>query len=325
MSGTVQPAYRQGFPEIGAMIVDPRTGLLTQPWMQFFVALWNRTGGAAGGSIVDIEQAVAAIPGLAMDGPTDDALSPAGMSAASALAAMMFSETGGDAMQAGSDDACDTAVLKAIATAIEDGGGVGAGAGADTAGHPGYVPGRFYPVFDGNVSASGAVSAADTLYLYPFRIFRDVAMTAWFFRVVTAGSADSAGKFGIWRNDGGAPAGFPVAVDDAGVPTASTGVKNVAFPGLPLTLPKGWYWAGAKFTGATRPVCTNIPGNALLAASRIGGSSAGNAVLNGATNQMPGLSMAHAYALPMPDLTGAALGDVAIAAAGIPVMGFGVQ
>jgi microcystin-dependent protein len=35
----------QGFPNIGREIADPQTGLVTLAWRQFFVNLWNRTGG----------------------------------------------------------------------------------------------------------------------------------------------------------------------------------------------------------------------------------------------------------------------------------------
>lgn len=35
----------QGFPNIGREIADPQTGLVTLVWRQFFVNLWNRTGG----------------------------------------------------------------------------------------------------------------------------------------------------------------------------------------------------------------------------------------------------------------------------------------
>lgn len=39
---------QQGFPQIGAPLVEPSTGQLNQIWYQFFVSLFMRTGGASG-------------------------------------------------------------------------------------------------------------------------------------------------------------------------------------------------------------------------------------------------------------------------------------
>lgn len=36
----------QGFPKLNAALVDRSTGVVTQPWLQFFISLWQRTGGA---------------------------------------------------------------------------------------------------------------------------------------------------------------------------------------------------------------------------------------------------------------------------------------
>lgn len=38
----------QGFPKISEPIVDPRTGLINQTWLQLLISLWNRTGGPSG-------------------------------------------------------------------------------------------------------------------------------------------------------------------------------------------------------------------------------------------------------------------------------------
>lgn len=40
----------QGFPQITAPVVDLSTGQLNQVWYQFFVTLFNRTGGPSGGN-----------------------------------------------------------------------------------------------------------------------------------------------------------------------------------------------------------------------------------------------------------------------------------
>lgn len=46
---------QQGFPQLAQRFVDPQTGILQQPWYNFLIALWNRTGGGAGVNITDIE------------------------------------------------------------------------------------------------------------------------------------------------------------------------------------------------------------------------------------------------------------------------------
>lgn len=48
MSATGSP---QGFPNINQPIASA-TGIITRPWLQLLIALWNRTGAALGGSIV---------------------------------------------------------------------------------------------------------------------------------------------------------------------------------------------------------------------------------------------------------------------------------
>lgn len=41
----------QGFPQNAAPVVDPNTGYRwTQPWLQFMISLWRRTGTAQGGT-----------------------------------------------------------------------------------------------------------------------------------------------------------------------------------------------------------------------------------------------------------------------------------
>lgn len=335
MSGTSNS--EQGFPITGAPLVDPRNGMMTQPWLQFFIALWNRTGGA-GGMNINVIQAVSAMSDLADDSNQDVA------SDTTLLAAViedpvqpdLFPETLLQALMAGTEDPQlslqemllnttaltneaqtedpDQATLKAMMSVLEEEGP------APQVPHPGYVSGRFYPAWDGNIGATGAIGAVDTIYLYPFYVAEDIQITALFMRVVTAGAGSSA-KAGIWMNKNGRPTGTPVVVDNTGVSTAATGYPTFTF--TPTVLRKGWYWVGTKFTG-TLPVCTNIVGTSLLMSSRIGGTSNANAVSNGATNQASGQSFADAYANNMPDLTSATLVDVVGAAAGIPVLGFSV-
>ncbi len=49
---------QQGFPRVTAPVVDVNTGIIEQIWYQFFVSLWQRTGGGKGGApnpIVNID------------------------------------------------------------------------------------------------------------------------------------------------------------------------------------------------------------------------------------------------------------------------------
>ncbi len=333
MSGSINP---QGFPFHNMPVVDPRTGMLSQPWLQFFVSLWNRTGSAEGSNINEFQ-----VSSTVYDGEDQPDLFPETLLNGIVLSddegsvdldqvSLKSEAMAGDeshllldevalqsfSMVAESDDASlDEANLKALAMILEDGSET-----VQFANHPGYVPGRFYSIWDGNVGATGAIGAVDTIYLYPFFIAEDVQISSLFLRVVTAGAGSSA-KAGIWSNRNGKPTGTPIVVDNAGVSTATTGMK--AFSITATTLRRGWYWVGVKFTG-TLPVCTNIVGTSALMSSRVGGSSDANSVNNGATNQISGQSFTDAYANNMPDLTSSSLTDVSIASAGIPVFGFGV-
>lgn len=46
------------FPDVGAPMVDPKTGRLSMAWFQLLLALFNRTGGTAGGSSVDLSSEI---------------------------------------------------------------------------------------------------------------------------------------------------------------------------------------------------------------------------------------------------------------------------
>lgn len=115
--------------------------------------------------------------------------------------------------------------------------------------HPGYLTGRYYPTWDGAVG-SGAVAAADLLYLYPFRVTHTVTVKTLVCRVITGGAGSSV-KMGIWANSptSNRPVGAPLTGDNTGQSTSSSGTNpeaNVA----DVTLAPGWYWAGSKFTGS---------------------------------------------------------------------------
>jgi hypothetical protein len=51
-------ADRTGFPN--APLVDANTGLVFPVWQRFFLALWNRSGGAIGTSLADLVAALTA-------------------------------------------------------------------------------------------------------------------------------------------------------------------------------------------------------------------------------------------------------------------------
>lgn len=55
---------QQGFPQLAQRFVDPQTGILQQPWYNFLLALWNRTGGGPGVSTSDLELLSATTLGL---------------------------------------------------------------------------------------------------------------------------------------------------------------------------------------------------------------------------------------------------------------------
>jgi hypothetical protein len=312
--------------------------MLTQPWLQFFIALWNRTGGSVG-SNADLTQAISALsdPTNISDLDQCEKVVPGALLFSDSNQHDPFSGLANQSLLSQSDDAqslsADTlfqsaaiadeiqnndparAVLNAMMLASEE------ESFAQLVPHPGYVPGRHYVMYDGNIGATGTVGAVDTIYLYPFYLVENVRLSSLFIRVVTGGSGSSA-KAGIWVNKNGRPTGTPIVVDNTGVSTAAAG--HITFNVTPTILQKGWYWVGTKFTG-TLPVCTNIVGTSLLMSFRIGGSTMAGALANGATNQISGQSIADAYVNNMPDLTGSTLVDVVGASAGIPVLGFSVS
>lgn len=45
---------QQGFPQISSPLVDLRTGQVNQTWLQLFIAMWTRTGGAVGNNVTSV-------------------------------------------------------------------------------------------------------------------------------------------------------------------------------------------------------------------------------------------------------------------------------
>ncbi len=101
------------------------------------------------------------------------------------------------------------------------------------------------------LNGSGQVPAADTLYLYPFRWFGGPTLAGLFSRVTTAGTG-SAMKFGLWANDyaTGRPTGVPVAANNTGLSTTTTGMRTAAISYAP---PPGIYWVGTVHEGSVLP------------------------------------------------------------------------
>lgn len=115
--------------------------------------------------------------------------------------------------------------------------------------HPGYIVGLWYPTTEGATASSNAVSAADTLYVYPFFLRAAVHISRLAVRTVT-GAASSSIKLGIWGNTAGRPSGTPVVGDNLTLATTAnnTTLNTATFSPAPLLQP-GVYWAGAVFTG----------------------------------------------------------------------------
>jgi hypothetical protein len=168
--------------------------------------------------------------------------------------------------------------------------------------HPGYVSGRYYPVMGGPVGTTTALGAADTLYLYPFRVRRRVSVSAISVRVVTAGAGSSA-KAAIYANNlnTGRPVGAPVLVDDTGLTTqANSETRDFAMAG---TLEPGWYWFACKATG-TMPVFQALTASDYMTTTNAGRASPSSA--------LTAITMASTYADALPALAdGQAYSDFA--------------
>lgn len=131
--------------------------------------------------------------------------------------------------------------------------------GYPIAAFPGYVTGRFYPITEANLASATAVPSADLLYVYPFRVPRDIVPSSLRTRVVTGG-ASSAVKLGIWLNDPatGRPGGLPltglVSNTEQSTATSTTDAAIATTGRLSADLV---YWFGSVFK-ATLPTMLSV-------------------------------------------------------------------
>lgn len=302
--------YRTGFPATNAPLVDPKDGFITQPWLRLLMTLWNRTGSGGTTNIVEVigsaDQALIGDPDEAVDEKLNSLLSSVLSDVQEAARTTWFPE----------DTPCDVMKFDQPSLLALVLGGDDQPLGRDSSRRP-YIDGLCYSTWDSVISVSGAIAAVDTLYLYPFFIEEDIGIDQLYFRVNTAGAGSSV-KGGIYRDLSGRPEGDPIVVDNTGVSSASTGLKTLSISTAYVT--RGWYWAATKSTG-TLPRCVSIAGTTLWASSRIGSTSA-DVLVNGATNQISGLSIVDAYASNLPNLTGAVFTLVTGTDAGIPILAF---
>jgi hypothetical protein len=202
-------------------------------------------------------------------------------------------------------------VLVDPATGLPYAGGLPPASTADTVvpDHPGVIAGRAYPSIR-TATASAAVGAIDTLYVMPFRVPLTITLTGLGIRVTTAGTASN-WKGGIYRNGVGTPTGAPLAVNNTGIATVTTGADAV----LPLatTLVAGWYWIAQKHNGT-------LPQTTGLAASNWDIQAAMGRTANSLNGSALGKSMAHAYATDLPTLTGGEAWSDVITSGAIPLV-----
>lgn len=303
-------SLQTGFPRLPAKLTD-REGNISSVWYLFLVQLWQRTGGSIGISTEAVDASTRQFafdddqPSTAdqvfrqlMLGENDDGTSDSGFIDFMLDGDVGLAHGGSDRVLIFDDGLVDRQPLL----------------------HPGFASGQFYSTWPGNVSATGTVSAADRVFLYPFQVPKALRAGSFAIRVATPGTS-SAAKFGLWANVNGRPAGLPVSADNVGVATTLAGVVTFSAPDVNFRGGE-WCWIGTKHSGTTTPVCLSIPGNALLSSYLAGADTASNALQSGATNQLSALSFIDAYANPMPDLTGAALAAVTGASQGVPIITF---
>lgn len=184
---------------------------------------------------------------------------------------------------------------------------------------PGYVASRYYGTFEGATSAANSVGTLDTvLYVLPYYLRARVTITSLNIRVVTGGTAGSAVKFGVWRNDQAQakPTGTAITglVSNTGI--ATTGSAALATLGsLNVTLNPGIYWWATAHTTAA-PTCLSTAAGAGVV-SLAGRSAWSNTTLGGFT-----VPYTYGNDITTLDLTAAALTD-ALANAGQPIVHFG--
>jgi hypothetical protein len=127
--------------------------------------------------------------------------------------------------------------------------------------HPGFVAGKYFDVFSGQLGIGGLflIAAADTLYLMPF-IAQD-ASVPWLglaVRISTGGGAGAALKAGVWEIEAATlePRGLPVAVSNGGTVATGTGMVSCAFAAPWTPVPGRAYAAGFLAAAATPlPTC----------------------------------------------------------------------
>lgn len=162
---------------------------------------------------------------------------------------------------------------------------------APVARHPGYIAGRQYATMPTVPTTGSAVAAVDIVYFYPFQLFTPIVLKGFTARVATAGAGSSM-KTAIWADSAVShrPLGAPLAADNVGVDTSTTGEKAITI--AETSLAPGWYWVGSKFTG-TLPSMYSLSGTYM--------AWAGGYATNGFT--LNGLGTASAYANAMPTVT----------------------
>lgn len=168
--------------------------------------------------------------------------------------------------------------------------------------HPGYTnPGdnRWFPSWRGPITTGTAIAAVDTLYLYCFRLFFPIRLVGLRTRV-HAGGASSAVKVGLWQSlpntsatGGHRPVGLPLASDNTGVDTTTTGDKDAAITSVNLF--PGFYWIGTV-AKATLPTLTSQVASATDSNWYVGSGSAvivnGHLIAQTYTNDIGALNLA---------------------------------
>jgi len=127
---------------------------------------------------------------------------------------------------------------------------------ASPARHPGYQPGRVYPIAPFQ-SASGATLPADSLVLMPFMAEDAGPINGIAFRIQAAGGSGGAVKVGLWELSAASgawlPAGVPIAANNTGASVEVTSSLVVSAVPPVLLRPGRAYATGmlANTAGAT--------------------------------------------------------------------------
>jgi hypothetical protein len=185
--------------------------------------------------------------------------------------------------------------------------------------HFGYRPGGYAVMADGIPLGSAVIPAANTLYLYPFRVYATITVTSLFQRVQTVGAGSSI-KTAVWRNSMSRPTGLPLFGQNAGFDTSSSnGIKSASIANY--VLPAGTYWGGTKGTG-TLPAMTGLSATSYAPGALISAPSQ-NEALGVTAGQLVGFSTPDDYAndIMATDLTSATF--TAVNTTGIPVLALG--